>query len=60
MLLVSFNVHTSVGDQECFIPHATMASVPGEKAAHKKLNLTAANLPPLTLAAAVTVAVAAV
>jgi hypothetical protein len=32
-----------VGDQECFIPRATMASAPGEKAAHKRLNPTAAN-----------------
>ncbi len=47
--------HTCVGDQECFIPHATMAIVPGEKAAHKRLNLTAANHPPLSLAAAVTI-----
>jgi hypothetical protein len=36
VLLVSFNVHTRVGDQECFIPRATMAIAPGEKAAHKK------------------------
>jgi hypothetical protein len=26
-----------VGDQECIIPRATMAIVPGEKAAHKRL-----------------------
>ena len=43
MLLVSFNAQTCVGDQECFIPRATMASAPGEKAAHKRLNPTAAN-----------------
>ncbi len=46
MLLVSFNSHTCVGDQESFIPRATMAIVPGEKAAHKRLNPTAANLEP--------------
>jgi hypothetical protein len=34
-----------------------MAIVPGEKAAHKRLNPTAANLPPLSLAAAVTAVV---
>jgi hypothetical protein len=62
MLLVSFNAHTCVGDQECFIPRATVAIVPGEKAAHKRLNPTAANLPPqaLSLAAAVTAAAAVV
>ncbi len=38
MLLVSFNAHTCVGYQECFIPSATMAIVPGEIAAHKRLN----------------------
>jgi hypothetical protein len=32
-----------VGDQECFIPRATMAIVPGEKAAHK------GSLPPFPL-----------
>ncbi len=37
-----------------------MAIVPGEKAAHKRLDPTAANLPPLSLAAAVTAAAAAV
>jgi hypothetical protein len=36
VLLVSFNAHTCVGDQECFIPRATMAIVPGEEA-HKRL-----------------------
>ncbi len=48
MLLVSFNAHTCVSDQEYFIPHATMARaiVPGKKAAHKRLNPTAANLKP--------------
>jgi hypothetical protein len=64
VLLVSsnLNAHTCVGDQECFIPRATimMAIVPGEKAAHKRLDPTAANLPPLSLAAAVTAAAAAV
>ncbi len=58
MLLVSFNAHTRAGDQECFIPRATMAIVPGEKAAHKRLNPTAANLPSLSLAVAVTAAAA--
>ena len=53
VLLVSFNVHTRVGDQECFIPHATMAIAPGEKAAHKRLNPTATNFPRLSLVAAV-------
>ncbi len=60
VLLVSFNVHTCVGDQECFISHTTMAIVPGEKAAHERLNQTAANLPPLSLASAVTAAAAVV
>jgi hypothetical protein len=62
VLLVSFDAHTCVGDQEsrCFIPRATMAIVPGEKAAHKRLNTAAANLPPLSLAAAVTAAAAVV
>ncbi len=46
VLLVSFNAHTCVVDQEYFIPRATMAIVPGEKAAHKRLNHTAANLEP--------------
>ena len=53
-------IHTRVGDQECFIPHATMAIAPGEKAAHKKLNPTATNVPRLLLVAAVTAAAAAV
>ncbi len=60
MLLVSVDEHTCVGDQECFIPHTTMAIVPGEKVAHKRLNPAAANLPPLSLVAAVTAAVAVV
>ncbi len=37
-----------------------MASAPGEKAAHKRLNPTAANVPHLSLVAAVTAAAAAV
>jgi hypothetical protein len=41
-------------DQECFIPRSTMAIVPGEKAADKRLNPTAANLPFLSPAAAAT------
>ncbi len=60
MLLVSCNAHTRVGDQECFIPRATMAIAPGEKANHKRLNLTAANAPRLSLVVAVTAAAAAV
>jgi hypothetical protein len=60
MLLVSFNAHTRLGDQECFIPRANMAIAPGEKAAHKRLNPTAANVPGLALLAAVTAAAAAV
>ncbi len=60
MLLVSFNSHTCVCDQECFIPSATMASAPGEKAADKRLNPTAANVPRLSLVSAVTAAAAAV
>ena len=60
MLLVSFNAHMGVGDQECFIPRATMAIAPGDKAAHKRLNPTAANVPRLSLVAAVTAAAAAV
>ncbi len=60
MLLVSFNAHTRVGDQECFIPRATMAIAPGGQAAHKRLNPTAANVPRLSLMAAVTAAAAAV
>jgi hypothetical protein len=49
-----------LGDQECFIPRATMAIALGEKAAHKKLNPTAANVPRLLLVASVTAAAAAV
>jgi hypothetical protein len=60
VLLVSFNAHTRVGDQEWFIPRATMAIAPGEKAAHKRLNPTAANVPRLSLVAAMTAAAAAV
>ncbi len=62
MLLVSFNAHArvTVGAQECFIPRATMAIAPGEKAAHKRLNPTAANVPRLSLVAAVTAAATAV
>ena len=37
-----------------------MAIAPGEKAAHKRLNPTAANVPRLSLVAAVTAAAAAV
>ncbi len=48
-----------VGDQECFIPRATMAIAPGETAADKWLNPTAANVPRLSLVAAVTDAAAA-
>jgi hypothetical protein len=59
VLLVSFIAHTRVGHQEYFIPRATMAIAPGEKAAHKRLNPTAANIPRLSLVAAV-MAVAAV
>jgi hypothetical protein len=58
--LVSFNLHTRVSDQECFIPRATIAIAPGEKAAHKRLSPTAANVPRLSLVAAVTAAAAAV
>jgi hypothetical protein len=54
--MVSFNAHTRVGDQECVIPRAAMAIAPGEKAAHKRLNPTAANVPRLSLVAAVKVA----
>jgi hypothetical protein len=62
VLLVSFNAHTCVGDQECFIPRATMASAsaPWENAAHKRLNPTAANVPRLSLVAAVAAAAAMV
>ncbi len=60
MLLVSFNAYTRAGDQECFISRATMAIAPGEKAAHKRLNPTAANVPRLSLVAAVTAAAVAV
>jgi hypothetical protein len=60
VLLVSFNAHTRVGDQEYFIPRANMAIAPGEKAAHKRINPTAANVPHLSLVAAVTAAAAAV
>ncbi len=35
-----------------FIPRDTMAIVPGGKEDHKRLNPAAANLPPLSLAAA--------
>ena len=37
VLLVSINAHTCVGDQDWFIPRATMAIVPGDQAAHKRL-----------------------
>jgi hypothetical protein len=51
-VLVSFNApHTRVGDQEYFIPRATMAIAPlaGEQEAHKRLNpkVTVANIPHL-------------
>ncbi len=49
-----------MGDQECFIPLATMAIGPGEKANHKRLNPTATNVSCLLLVAAVTAAAAAV
>ncbi len=49
-----------MGDQECFITLSTMAIEPGEKAAHKRLNPTAANVPRLSLVSAVTAAAAAV
>jgi hypothetical protein len=42
-----------VGDREYFIPRATMAIVPWGKGCLQKLNPTAANLPPLSLEAAV-------
>jgi hypothetical protein len=45
----SYSMHKRVGDQECFIPHATMAIARGEKAAHIRLNPTAANIPRLSL-----------
>ncbi len=48
------------GDQECFIPRATMAIALGEKAAHKKLKQTATNVPRLSLVASVTAEAAAV
>jgi hypothetical protein len=35
MLLVSFNAHMCVGDQDWFVPRATMAIVPGDQAAQK-------------------------
>ena len=38
VLLVSFNAHTCVCDQEWFITRATMAIMLGQKAAHKRLN----------------------
>jgi hypothetical protein len=60
VLLVSFNAHTRVGDQECFIPLATMAIASEGKADHKRLNPTAANVPCLSLVAAVTAAAGAV
>ena len=60
MLLESFNAHTRVGESRVFIPRATMAIAPGDKAAHKRLNPTAANVPRLSLVAAVTAAAAAV
>ena len=59
MQLVSFNAHTFAGYQECSIARATLAIMPGEKVAHRRLYLTAANLPLLSLAAAVTAAEAA-
>jgi hypothetical protein len=60
VLLVSFNAHARVGDQECFIPRTTMAIALGEKAAHKRLNQTATNVPRLSLVVAVTAAAAVV
>jgi hypothetical protein len=63
VLLVAFNVHVCVPvcDREYFIPCATMANVPGEKAAQQKAQPDCSQPPPLSdLAAAVTAAVAEV
>jgi hypothetical protein len=46
---MSTRVCHCVGDQECFFSRATMAIVPGEKSVHKRLNQTAANLPPASV-----------
>ncbi len=58
----SMRTRVCVCDQEYFIPRATMAIVPGEKAATKGSTLLppTLNLPPLSLAAAVTAAAAVV
>ncbi len=48
------------GWSKVFIPRDTRAIAPGEKAAFKRLNPTAANVPRLSLVAAVTAAAAAV
>ena len=37
VLLVSFNAHTCVGDQECFIPRATVAAPPWQVRQGKRL-----------------------
>ncbi len=42
----SLSMRTCVGDQECFISLTTMAIVPGEEAAHKRL--TSSSSPPPT------------
>ncbi len=58
----SHSMRTRVWVIKCFIqvPRATMAiASPGEKAANKRLNPTAANVPRLSLVAAVTAAAAA-
>ncbi len=66
MLLVSFNAHTPVGDQACFIPRATMAIAPGKKAAQPDCSQRSPPVAGATVAAvaaaaaAVTAAAAAV
>ena len=49
-MLVSFNEHTCVGDQEWFITRATMAIVLGQKEAHKRL-ISLGSFSPLAWAA---------
>jgi hypothetical protein len=56
----SHSTHTRVWVIKSVLFHAPPWQLPGERAAHRRLNPTAANLSPLSLAAVVTEAVAAV
>ena len=41
MLLISIDLHTFVVDQECLIAHTTLAIMPGQKVANKRLTSSA-------------------